>query len=112
MIRQTSKKEHKKNKNAPNVKAKNIVRCNWGYLRLRLRQKCEEFGVELIMTRKYYPSSKICSFCGAYNSNLRLQHRTYTCPRCDLVINRDENAAINLKNYTLYHNDYTVVVPT
>jgi len=111
MIRQTSKKARKKNKNAPNVKAKNIARCNWGYLRQRLKEKCEEFGIELLMARKYYPSFKICSSCDAYNSNLRLQDRTYTCPRCGLIINRDENAAINLKNYALYHNNYTVVVP-
>ena len=112
MIRQTSKKSRKKNKNGKlNARAKNIAQCNWGRLRLRLRQKCEEFGVKLIMARKYYPSSKICSSCGAYKSDLKLQDRVYVCPRCGLIIDRDENAAINLKNYALYHTNYTVIVP-
>ncbi len=46
----------------------------------------------------YYPSSQICSRCG-HRQKMSLDQRTYVCPHCGLVIDRDLNAAINLANY-------------
>jgi len=45
-----------------------------------------------------YPSSQICSRCG-HRHKMPLDQRTYVCPHCGLVIDRDLNAAINLANY-------------
>jgi putative transposase len=45
---------------------------------------------------RWYPSSKTCSRCGEQKPSLSLNERTYTCGHCDLVIDRDVNAAINL----------------
>ncbi|SQE00912.1 hypothetical protein FMEAI12_7430002 [Parafrankia sp. Ea1.12] len=42
------------------------------------------------------PSSKTCSGCGWRNPSLTLSDRTFSCPSCGLVIDRDENAAVNL----------------
>ena len=45
----------------------------------------------------FFPSSKLCSNCGAVNKHLTLADRTYVCPSCGFTIDRDINAAINLK---------------
>lgn len=45
-----------------------------------------------------YPSSQLCSVCGQRHP-MPLDQRTYVCPHCGLVIDRDLNAAINLANY-------------
>ncbi len=50
----------------------------------------------LIKINKYYASTQICSHCGEKHQ-IELSERTYRCPSCGLVINRDYNAAINIK---------------
>ena len=45
----------------------------------------------------FFPSSKLCSNCGAIHKHLTLADRTYICPSCGFTIDRDINAAINLK---------------
>jgi len=46
---------------------------------------------------RWYPSSKTCSRCGNIKEELLLSERIYTCG-CGLVMNRDVNSAINIKN--------------
>ena len=65
----------------------------------QMQYKCEAFGIELIEADRFYPSSKTCSRCGHIKHDLKLKDRTYICPECGLVIDRDLNAAINLANY-------------
>ena len=65
----------------------------------QMQYKCETFGIELIEADRFYPSSKTCSRCGHIKRDLKLSDRTYVCPECGLVIDRDLNAAINLANY-------------
>lgn len=64
-----------------------------------LAYKCQYYGTELIVADRFYPSSKTCSCCGFKKKFLSLSERTFICPECDLVIDRDLNAAVNLKNY-------------
>ena len=52
----------------------------------------------LIKVNRFFPSSKTCSNCGHIRSDLDLSERTYHCDHCGAVIDRDLNAAINLKN--------------
>ena len=54
---------------------------------------------KLILANKWYPSSKRCSKCGHIKSDLKLSDRIYKCNECGNVIDRDLNAAINLKQY-------------
>ena len=61
-----------------------------------LKYKAEHRGVEIVEAERWFPSSKICSACGAVKKNLSLADRVYTC-NCGLTIDRDLNAAINLK---------------
>ena len=54
----------------------------------------------LIKIPRFFPSSKTCSFCGFINRNLTLQDRIFECPNCHReTIDRDYNAAINIRNY-------------
>lgn len=61
--------------------------------------KSQFYGVDLIVADRFYPSSKKCSKCGAVRKYLSLSERTYVCPECGHTIDRDLNAAVNLKNY-------------
>ncbi|CCL67204.1 TPA: transposase [Clostridioides difficile] len=74
-----------------------------------LEYKCKWNGIEFVKADRFYPSSKICSCCGTIKKDLRLKDRTYICsnPKCNLVIDRDKNASINLANYKSNHqHDY------
>ena len=73
------------------------VKFAWAKGLPRLRYKAEEKGIELRFVDRFYPSSKTCSSCGNVVENLPLSQRTYRCPVCGLEIDRDENAARNLK---------------
>ena len=53
--------------------------------------KCIQVGM-------FYPSSKTCSSCGHKRDDLTLNDRIYRCPACGAVIDRDLNAAINIRN--------------
>lgn len=44
-----------------------------------------------------YPSSKTCSVCGEVKSDLKLSDRIYICPECGYAIDRDYNAAVNIR---------------
>lgn len=66
---------------------------------LKLRAKAEKQGTEFVEAAKAYPSSKTCSQCGHINWKLQLSDRTYSCSCCGLVLDRDENAARNLRDY-------------
>lgn len=60
---------------------------------------------EVIFVDTFFPSSKLCSCCGWKNDNLTLADRTFECYVCGLKIDRDLNAAINLKNHGLKQNN-------
>ena len=46
---------------------------------------------------RFYASSKTCSKCGALKKDLTLRDRVYKCPECGFTLDRDLNAAINLR---------------
>ena len=76
--------------------ARRILDCSWYTFRQLLTQKAEQYGCNLIVISKYYPSSKSCSNCGCIYNNLKLTDREYICPNCGLTLDRDLNAAINI----------------
>jgi len=77
--------------------AKSIYDANFGEIKRQLEYKTKWYGSKLIIADRTYPSSKTCSQCGYVKHDLKLSDRTYKCPECGLVIDRDLNAAINLK---------------
>jgi putative transposase len=67
----------------------------------QLKYKAEWNGIKVIVTDRFFPSSKLCSCCGSVKKDLKLSDRIYVCNDCDNVIDRDYQASINLKNYGL-----------
>ena len=66
-----------------------------------LTYKTELYGIELVITDRFYSSSKTCSECGFIKKDLKLKDRVYRCPHCGAVIDRDYNASLNLSMYKL-----------
>ena len=64
-----------------------------------LENRCSNYGILIRKIDRYYASSKICNMCGYKKTDLKLSDRTFICPNCGLKIDRDYNAAINIKNY-------------
>ena len=70
--------------------------------RIKLADKCRQNGVELRIADRWYPSSKLCSRCGNIKKDLNLSDRVYDCNKCGLVIDRDLQASINLREAKTY----------
>lgn len=66
-----------------------------------LRYKCEWQGINLVQIGRWEASSKTCSKCGSHKADLSLADRIYSCNHCGRVLDRDVNAAINIKNFGL-----------
>lgn len=84
--------------------SKSISAAQWYGARSFLVRQCEKLGIELRLASRFYPSSKLCSKCGYKNKDLKLSDRSWTCPKCNVMHDRDVNAAINLEqcqNYTV-----------
>jgi putative transposase len=67
-----------------------------GSFRRMIEYKAAWHGREVRVVDRFYPSSKRCSACGHVVKELPLSIRTWTCPDCRAVHDRDENAAINI----------------
>lgn len=67
-------------------------------MRRQIEYKAKWYGREVIFVSRWFKSSKMCSCCGNIKTDLKLSDREYVCDNCGLVINRDENAAINIGN--------------
>ena len=76
--------------------ALSIADCGWGMFRQFLEYKVKDLRV----IGRFEPSSKLCNICGDKNDNLKLSDRKWTCSNGH-ELNRDENAAINIKNFGL-----------
>ena len=68
------------------------------YFREKILQKCTTFFIKLRIAERYFASSKTCSNCGKKNKSMKLSDRIFKCDECGFVIDRDENASINLLN--------------
>ncbi len=64
--------------------------------RRQIEYKARDAGVRVKFVSRWYPSSKTCSSCGWVHEDLTLADRIFTCQQCGVVLDRDENAALNL----------------
>jgi putative transposase len=76
--------------------ARVISDCRWGEFRRQLDYKCQRHGRQLVVTGRWYPSSKTCSVCGHLLTTLSLSTRHWVCPSCGTRHDRDINAAKNI----------------
>lgn len=77
--------------------ARSISDASWGLFTSMLEYKCAWYGRKLIKINRWFPSSKTCSSCGNVKETLKLSERTYICDHCNMEMDRDINAAINIK---------------
>ena len=89
------------------VASKGLQRSMFGYFRQILSYKCDWYDKKLTLADKCYPSTQRCSKCGhiktgeekvGLNGNLkyRTKHNEYICYECGNIMDRDENAVLNL----------------
>jgi len=86
-------------KKSHHKKAKAISDAKWAEFLRQMQYKCEYYSIPFVQVDRYYASSKTCSNCGSIKRDLTEKDRTYICPECGLIIDRDYNAAINLMKY-------------
>jgi len=78
-----------------------------GEFKRMLEYKCEWAGMEFVPAPRFFPSSKLCSNCHGYKTDLTLADRIYNCIFCGLVLDRDINACRNLHwYYTVLYQFY------
>ncbi|MDU8993369.1 RNA-guided endonuclease TnpB family protein [Streptomyces mirabilis] len=75
--------------------ARAISDAAWSQLRSMLEYKAVWYGREVIAVDRFFPSSRLCSHCGALAERMPLSVRTWTCV-CGTTHDRDVNAANNL----------------
>lgn len=66
--------------------------------RRQIEYKSAWNNIPVIIADRFFPSSKLCSCCGSIKKDLKLSDRIYKC-ECGNVIDRDFQAALNLKRY-------------
>ena len=66
--------------------------------RRQIEYKSEWNNIPVVIADRYFPGSKLCSCCGKIKKDLKLSDRLYRC-ECGNVIDRDYQAALNLKRY-------------
>lgn len=77
--------------------AKHIADASWGELVRQLKYKADWAGRQLVKIDQFFPSSKRCSDCGYTHESLPLEIRSWECPECSTLQDRDTNAARNIK---------------
>ena len=77
--------------------AQAVSDANFGEIRRQLEYKADWYSTRLVAIDRFYPSSKTCSGCGYIKPELSLSERTFVCEECGVVLDRDLNAALNLR---------------
>jgi putative transposase len=75
---------------------RSVVEASMGELVRQLEYKTSDRGEMLVKVGRYYPSSQTCSGCGA-RTKLAVWQRVYDCTSCGLTLDRDVNAARNIR---------------
>ena len=76
--------------------AKSIQSVCWYEFVRVLDYKARWLGKTVLKIDRFFPSSKTCGCCGYKNDGLTLKDRSWTCPQCGTVHDRDLNAAANI----------------
>ena len=87
--------------------AKSINEVGWSTFRTMMTYKADWMGKNIITIGRFEPSSKLCSSCGTLKKFLNLNERTYNCdnPNCNLTIDRDYNASLNILKISFHHQN-------
>jgi putative transposase len=88
--------------------SKSIGDCSLYEFVRQITYKAKWYGREVIRISRWFPSSKTCGKCGYVNDVLTLADREWNCPRCNVVLDRDRNAANNILRQGLNSENRTV----
>ena len=89
--------------------AQAISDSSWSSFVTKLEYKAQWFGKTILRIGQFEPSSKICNVCGYHYSGLTLKEREWECPDCKTKHDRDINAAINIKKFSLQGQNLIVI---
>ncbi len=81
--------------------AQAISEVSFAECRRQLAYKAPAHGSRVVVIERFFPSSKTCNQCGHVNHALTLDMRTWKCPTCDCTLDRDVNAARNIRDRAL-----------
>lgn len=81
--------------------AQSVADASFGMFLTMLEYKCKWYGVNFVKIDRFAPSSKTCGKCGYVYKGLKLSDRSWTCPDCGMLHDRDFNAACNIKEFGL-----------
>lgn len=76
--------------------AKAISDVSWHELSRQLEYKAHWNERKFAKIDRWFPSSKTCNVCNFIKQDLSLKDRTWTCPQCETVLDRDLNASKNI----------------
>lgn len=86
-----------------------MLRAGPGEVRRQIAYKCLWYGRKLWIADRFYASSQTCSSCGCRREDkLKLKDRSFTClnSECRTTLDRDVNAARNLRNEVLAGSEW------
>lgn len=69
----------------------------WNMFIAFMTYKAERQGKKVIKISRFFPSTKKCHICGYIHKEINLSDRTYECPICSSVMDRDQNSAVNIR---------------
>jgi putative transposase len=79
---------------------RSVYQAGIGKIRPMLAYKCAQQGGRLLVADRWLASSKTHHGCGGYLADLKLGERTWACPGCGQLVDRNANAALNLRDWT------------
>jgi putative transposase len=83
--------------------SRSVADVGWGTFLRMLEYKAKWYGATLIVVPRSFPSTRLCSRCGHLHGKMPLSQRVFRCGACGLEMDRDLNAALNLRAYGLAH---------
>lgn len=78
--------------------SRKIHESSWSILASMIEYKCSWYGKTFYKISRWFPSTKTCSECGHKLERIGMDVRSWECPDCHTVHDRDINAAVNIKN--------------
>ena len=82
-----------------------LADASFGEIRRQIEYKSRWYGAMVVVIDRFTPTSKTCSSCGCVKDSLSLSERTFKCDACSLEIDRDLNAALNIKHLAASYVD-------
>jgi putative transposase len=79
---------------------RSVYHAGIGQVRPTLAYKTSWAGGQLVVADRWLASSKTHHGCGGYHADLRLSNRAWVCPACGQLVDRNANAARNLRDWT------------